>query len=191
MPFPDELAGGLAVVPYRKSWPLDFSRIAEQLDTALGTRALGIDHIGSTSVPGLPSKNCIDIQVRVTSIDEKPITKAMEKIGFRCRPESWNRVEISGGEECQKLVFAPPAKARACNVHVRRSVDPNVRYALLFRDFLRSNDRARDAWGAFKQRLAHSVTDIYAYGQIKQPATEILMTAAETWARHTDWSPGR
>ncbi|GAB3422280.1 GrpB family protein [Flindersiella endophytica] len=188
MPFPDELVHGVMVVPYRVTWPRDFDRLAEQLDKALGRLALAIDHVGSTSVPGLPAKDCIDVQVRVAKLDEQRIVKAFDKIGFRLRPESWNRIEISGGEECEKLVFAPPVNARPCNVHVRIKNGPNVRHNLLFRDYLRADERSRKAWGDFKSRLAQSVTDIFAYGQIKAPAMEILMSAAETWATHTGWS---
>lgn len=64
-----------------------------------------------------------------------------------------------------------------------------ARSKLLFRDFLRAHDAARDAWGDFKQRLATMAADIYQYGQAKAGPTEILMTAAEDWARQTRW-PG-
>jgi dephospho-CoA kinase len=60
--------------------------------------------------------------------------------------------------------------------------------ALLFRDYLRADDAARRAWGAFKQRLALSVPDLLDYGQIKAPATQVLMRAAERWAAETGWS---
>lgn len=63
-----------------------------------------------------------------------------------------------------------------------------TRRNLLLRDFLRTDDPPRDAWGDFKQRLAQSATNIYDYGQIKSPATEILMIAAEDWARRTTWT---
>lgn len=52
---------------------------------------------------------------------------------------------------------------------------PNARYALLFRDFLRADPIARDAWGRFKIRLAQTAREIGDYGQIKQPATDVLM----------------
>jgi dephospho-CoA kinase len=116
--------------------------------------------------------------------------RLLAEVGFRCRPEPWNRVEISGGQECRKLVFAPPPGWRRCNVHLREEGGPNTRFALLFRDYLRADETARQAWGAFKQRLALSVPDLLGYGQIKAPATEVLMTAAERWATETGWQPG-
>ena len=187
MPFPDEQRP-VAVVDHCPGWPAEFGRLAAQLRSALGDTAIGIDHVGSTSVPGLPAKDCIDIQVRVATIDEPRIVALMTAIGFRCRPEPWNRSEVSGGRAYRKLVFAPPVAARASNVHIREHQGGNARYALLFRDFLRADDGARRAWGAFKQRLAVSVPDLLDYGQIKAPATDILMAAAERWAAQTGWN---
>jgi GrpB-like predicted nucleotidyltransferase (UPF0157 family) len=187
MPFPDESLQ-VSVVEYRPGWAAECSALAAELRAALGDIALGIDHVGSTSVPGLPAKDCIDVQVRVAVLDEPVVVSRFATIGFRCRPEPWNRREISAGREYRKLVFAPPAGARSCNIHVRRNGDGNARYALLFRDFLRADDKARQAWGAFKRRLAISVPDLMDYGQIKAPATEILMAAAERWAVDAEWS---
>jgi hypothetical protein len=86
------------------------------------------------------------IQARVADVDHDRIVPMMSAAGFRCRPESWNRTEDSAGVECAKLVFAPPVGARSCNVHIRLHDGPNTRHALLFRDFLRADDRARRSW---------------------------------------------
>jgi len=187
VPFPDEFAHGVVVADYQPQWPEQFEQLAAQLLDTLGTAALAVDHVGSTSVPGLAAKDCIDVQVRVASVDEERFVPPLAAIGFRCRPEPWNRCEVSAGHECGKLVFAPPIGARRCNVHIRRSDGPNTRYALLFRDYLRADERARRGWGAFKQRLALNVTDLMDYGQIKAPATEVLMAGAERWAEETGW----
>ncbi|MFF0267282.1 GrpB family protein [Kribbella sp. NPDC004536] len=187
MPFPDEIRGAVAVVEYDPDWPAEFEHLAARLRAALGNLPLAVDHIGSTSVPDLPAKNCIDAQVRVAELS--PIlVERLESAGFRLRPESWNRTEISNGHECPKLVFAPPQGERSTNTHLRPANAPNTRYALLFRDYLRANPTARDTWGAFKQRLAQSVPDLYDYGQIKAPATTLLMQSAEHWATKTNWT---
>ena len=187
MPFPDELGPAINVSDYSPDWPAEFTYLAARLQAALGDRAVAVDHVGSTSVPGLAAKNCIDAQVRVTALSTD-LVDLLEGAGFRCRPERWNRVEISSGQRCDKLVFAPPVGERATNVHIRLADGPNARYALLFRDYLRGDDKARESWGAFKQRLAQTVSDFYDYGQIKAPATEILMLSAEHWAADTNWS---
>ncbi|MBB4926613.1 GrpB family protein [Kitasatospora kifunensis] len=175
------------MVEYRPEWPAEFERLAGRLEESLEGLAVAVDHVGSTSVPGLPAKDCIDVQVRMSSIDEARDIPLLAAIGFRCRPEPWNRMEVSAGQHCRKLVFAPPIGARRCNVHLRESTGPNARFALLFRDYLRADETARRAWGAFKQRLAVNVPDLADYGQIKAPATEVLMAGAERWAAAIGW----
>lgn len=57
MPFPDELARGLAVVAYDQRWPGDFAVLAGRVQDALGPMAVRVSHVGSTSVPGLAAKD--------------------------------------------------------------------------------------------------------------------------------------
>jgi GrpB-like predicted nucleotidyltransferase (UPF0157 family) len=189
VPFPDELARGLAVVGYDHRWPGEFAILAEQIQGALGPAAVQISHVGSTSVPGLAAKDCIDIQAEVRTLDENLIAGCFATIGFRLRPEPWNRTEPTPRGPCPKLVFAPPAGERASNIHVVQAASTIARSKLLFRDFLRAHDPARDAWSDFKQRLAAMATDLYQYGQAKNGPTQILMIAAENWAHQTHWTP--
>ncbi|MFG2225970.1 GrpB family protein [Streptomyces sp. NPDC048644] len=187
MPFPDENAPP-TVVAHRPEWQAEFGQLAERLRGALGEDAVAIDHIGSTSVPGLQAKDCIDVQVRVGSLDASRDVARLTGIGFRLRPEPWNTTEVSFGTQCRKRVFAPPVGARSCNVHVREADGPNARFALLFRDYLRADDPARRAWGDFKERLALSVPELSSYGRIKAPAATVLLGAAERWAADVGWS---
>ena len=100
-------------------------------------------------------------------------------------PQGWRGPR----SEWAKLVFGPPSGERPSNVHIRVRGRANACYALLFRDYLRADERAREAWGAFKRRLARQVHDLSAYGQIKDPATDVLVLAAESWAKRVRWSP--
>jgi dephospho-CoA kinase len=190
VPFEDELVHGTVVSEYDPAWPEEFAKLAAELSALLGSLALAVEHTGSTSVSGLAAKDCIDVMVLVSSVSDDRLVPLFEGAGFRCRPEPWNRVEVTYGASYPKLVFAPPVGGRRSNVHVRERTAA-ARYTLLFRDFLRADARARDGWGAFKLRLAQSVTDIYDYGQIKAPATQVLMTAAERWAASTKWEAFR
>ncbi|MFJ4188265.1 GrpB family protein [Kitasatospora sp. NPDC089509] len=90
-----------------------------------------------------------------------------------------NRTEISGGQESRKLVVAPPAGGRRCNVHLGTGRGPNARFALPFRDYLRADEAARQTWGAFKKRLAVSAPGLLDYGQI----------APNAWCRATSAVP--
>lgn len=180
MPFLDEMAP-VHLTPYQASWAVEFDALADRISAALGAIAVSIDHIGSTAIPGMPAKDVIDFQVSVAGLAFDPIIRGFDRIGFRRRPEPWNNVEMSFGIRCKKLVFAPPAGERASNCHVRIVGQPNALYALLFRDYLRASEEARSRWAEFKTRLAEHASDLSAYGQIKAPATEILMEAASAW----------
>ena len=189
MPFPDEpFARRVEVVPYRAAWAGEGALLVTWLRGLL-PGAVSVQHIGSTAVPGLAAKDCIDLMVQVRDRDSCGVAAVLERHGCRRRPEPWNQQEVSFGTTCRKQVFAPPPGGRACNIHVREHGAPNVRYALLFRDYLTADAEAARAWGQFKIRLAQSVTDLADYGQIKAPAQEILIRSAERWARDQRWRP--
>ena len=184
------------ILPAREEWSGEFDALAARLSAALGPLALRIDHIGSTSVPGLAAKDVIDVQVIVRSLElQAELVARLAAVGFEPKlgherlrdhiPASW-----TGDEETwDKLLFGPPAGTRPSNIHVRVAGSPNERYALLFRDFLRANVRARDLWSEFKHRLAEEVEgDRELYVELKDPATDVLIATAEVWARATGWS---
>jgi GrpB-like predicted nucleotidyltransferase (UPF0157 family) len=141
----------------------------------------------------------LDLQVIVRTLEPPAaIAEPLASIGFASKlgdlklrdhvPTGW-----AGDDSAwDKLLFGPPAGERPSNVHVRVAGAPNERYALLFRDFLRANDRARDLLDSFKKRLAAEVEgERELYVELKDPATDVLLTAAEEWASATGWtSPG-
>lgn len=186
VPFPDEpSAHGVQVVPHRDEWADEGGHLVDRLWTLL-PEATAIDHIGSTSVPGMPAKDCIDVMVQVASVlgaDVEPLLDA----GFRERPEPWNRTELLDGSEHAKRVFAPPVGGRSMNIHVRETGSPTARYSLLFRDYLRADAESRRAWGELKVRLGATEADIYSYGQVKAAVQPLLMRLAERWAEETAW----
>jgi GrpB-like predicted nucleotidyltransferase (UPF0157 family) len=189
VPFPDEKfsQNGVEVVEYRTGWATEGAEMTAWLTRSL-PGALATDHIGSTSVPGLPAKDCIDLMVRVERISDFDLRPLIDA-GYRERPEEWNRVEMLGTEVHPKRVFAPPVGGRPVNIHVREAHRETARYALLFRDFLRANHDHRDSWGRFKMRLAQECPDLYVYGQMKATVQPLLMALAEQWAAEHTWHP--
>lgn len=192
-----DLSNGVVLCDWRPQWATDFEKLASTLSVALDGIAIRSDHIGSTSVPGLRAKDVIDVQVVVAELESDRIIQALELVGFEQRSAPWHFRDhipvdwVGNPEEWSKLVFTPPGTSRPSNVHVRRSGSPNERYALLFRDFLRANDEARDAWGRFKTQLAMATRDLSAYGAVKDPATDVLLALAERWATDTAWTVPR
>ena len=85
------MGAAVNLVPYRTSWPVEFEELEQDLRHALGLIDIRIDHIGSTSVPGLVAKDVIDVQVIVRDLtDSAVIDSSMAAIGFQQRPGEWN-----------------------------------------------------------------------------------------------------
>jgi GrpB-like predicted nucleotidyltransferase (UPF0157 family) len=182
----------VTIVPYKPSWPGEFQQIAQVLRHALGDLALRIDHIGSTSVRGLAAKDRIDIQVTVASLDA-PVEDALNQVGYQ-RIEYLTDHPPSGVEakpgDWSKWVFKPPVDQRPTNLHVRVVGRPNQRYALLFRDYLRTHSAAAEAYAELKRRLADNLADPDTYPDVKDPAVDLIYLAAEDWAAAPGWHPG-
>lgn len=179
------------IVAYREAWAEEFERLAEVLREALGPLALRVDHIGSTSVPGLAAKDVIDIQVTVPHFEE-PLESALASIGYTQRQDvtADHRPPLDSGPEndWEKRYFTPPPGQRPTHLHVRVAGRANQRYALLFRDYLHAHPPTAQAYAELKRRLAHyHAVDRAAYTDIKDPACDLIIHAAEAWAAQTGW----
>jgi GrpB-like predicted nucleotidyltransferase (UPF0157 family) len=190
---PSSLSAPVEIVPYQERWPREFAEIAAALCAALGELAPRVDHIGSTSVPGLASKDRIDIQIGVTSLDERDaLAAALTPLGYELRAgiaeDHCPAGEEDAPHEWRKLFFAHRAGQRAQNVHVREIGRRNWRYALLFRDYLRAHPAAAAGYAELKRRLAALPgIDTGVYADTKDPVCDIIMAAAEDWAARTGW----
>lgn len=187
----------IEIVPYNELWPLAFAEIGAALRTALGDLAVRIDHIGSTSVPGLDAKDIIDVQVTVPALEPfMPIQTAVASLGYTWRDDITTDHRPPGDTspeaEWRKWYFAPPPGQRPTHLHVRAAGRANQRYPLLFRDYLRTHPQSAAGYAALKYRLAeyHGRRQDHApYSIIKDPVCDIIMSAAEDWAEATNWQP--
>jgi GrpB-like predicted nucleotidyltransferase (UPF0157 family) len=163
------------------------------LRKGLGNLALRIDHIGSTSVPGLPAKDVIDIQVTVAALSGE-VVAAMNRVGYTLRVGYDHDHQPPGftgpDSEWAKLLFKPPEGQRRTNTHVRVQGRANQRYPLLFRDYLRAHPASAEAYARLKRGLAEHLTDTGTYADVKDPAVDLIIFAAEDWAAATAWEPG-
>jgi len=183
----------IEIVPYKKSWPAEFQEIASRLRHQLGDLALRIDHIGSTSVPGLPAKDVIDIQITVAALDHR-VQSAVTALGYtqpegiwrdHCPPNA-----VASETDWEKMLFFPPRGQRRTHTHVRVQGRANQRYALLFRDYLRAHPATAAAYAELKRRLAQHLADPQTYPEVKDPAVDLIYLAAEDWAAASRWQPG-
>jgi GrpB-like predicted nucleotidyltransferase (UPF0157 family) len=185
---PGAAAAMILIEPYSDRWPRQFEEIGGRLRAVLGDRALRIDHIGSTAVPGLAAKPVIDVQVAVGRLgDAQPLVDAgfEEIVGLRDhRPPGANRP----ASDWEKRLFNP--QNTRSNVHVRVQGRANQRYALLFRDYLRTHQLSADAYAELKRGLAGHLSDRGTHADVKDPACDLIAIAAEAWAVQTAWDPG-
>lgn len=184
----------IVIAAYRQDWPDEFAHLGRKLREVLGDLALRIDHIGSTSVPGLAAKDIIDIQVSVSALTTE-LRDALDRSGYEARTHI-TRDHVPPGvpedaEQWMKWFFNQRDGARRVNLHVRIAGRANQRYALLFRDYLRANAEAAAAYAQVKRALASAhAEDEEAYYAVKDPVCDIIMAGAEVWATATKWEPG-
>lgn len=182
----------ISIVAYNPDWSNEFVSIAASLELALEGLALRIDHIGSTAVPGLAAKDIIDIQITVSEFTPA-LEAALVSLGYEPRHDITTDHRPPGvagpNSDWEKRYFQAPTDWRPTNVHVRIQGRPNQRYALLFRDYLRTHSIAAAAYGLVKQELARRHShDRDAYYDIKDPVCDIIWGSAEEWAQIANWS---
>jgi GrpB-like predicted nucleotidyltransferase (UPF0157 family) len=183
----------VVVISYQPHWVDEFMQIAMHVRDLVGRAAIRIDHIGSTTVPGLGAKDVIDIQITVSDLDEADgLTSLLRAAGFRQGTTFEYDVFHKKPEtdpELRKLFMREPEGERRTHIHVRELGRFNQRFALLFRDYLRSSENVRAEYELLKRRAAQLFLDsIDGYLFLKDPVEHIIYEAASLWAEKVRWS---
>jgi GrpB-like predicted nucleotidyltransferase (UPF0157 family) len=143
----------LAVVPYQNDWKEFFAREADLLHNAFGENALCIEHIGSTSIPGLAAKPIIDIMVAVDSLAQaKKLIPVVEALGYTYKPHDTIPERTYFAKES-----APEYRTHHLNLTLPES--DFWKNQIIFRDYLRAHDQIAAEYVDLKKRLA----EIYAH----------------------------
>ncbi len=214
MPFAANLSAGRVVrppvrlVPADPTWADQAARILARLKTTCGAKALRVDHIGSTAVPGLDAKDVIDIQITVESLaiaDE--LAASLRSVGYpriddistdvvksdaRSTVERYNRVDDP--TLWHKRLHASADPGRPTNVHLRVDGWPDQQFTLLFGDWLRADPEVRDEYLAVKRRAEQAASpsgDIERYLAVKEPWFSAAYPRAWDWADKSGWRPAR
>lgn len=172
----------IEVVPYDEAWPARFAEIHALVAAALGDLCVGIEHVGSTSVPGLWAKPIIDIDVVVSSRQVFPAVRdSLAGCGYAHR----GNLEIPGREAFQRPDGTIPHHLYVCSVDT-----PNLHDHLLLRDTLRARPDLRERYAAAKREMAllHP-HDIDAYIDGKGPVIEEIMAIGRAAATFEDFQP--
>jgi GrpB-like predicted nucleotidyltransferase (UPF0157 family) len=138
------LAGPVELSEYDPSWPASFKREALRIRGALGGRVRRLEHVGSTSVPGLSAKPIVDVLAVPDSSAEDDYVPPMEAVGYvlRIREPEWFEHRLFKGTD------------PACNIHVFTEGAAEIDRMLVFRDWLRSHDEDRLLYERTKRELA-------------------------------------
>jgi len=162
--------GPIVLVDYDPAWADQFAREAARIRTALGERALLLEHAGSTSVPGLAAKAIVDIVLAVPdSSNEDDYVPALEAEGYelRIREPDWYEHRV--------LKKAEPN----VNLHVFSAGCVEIERMLAFRDHLRADEADRALYERTKRALAaRNWAYVQDYADAKSEVVEAIIARA-------------
>ncbi|MEU9717393.1 GrpB family protein [Streptomyces sp. NPDC047976] len=161
----------ITVVPYSDEWPVCFDQLAGTLRAALrSVPDAVVEHVGSTSVPGLPAKPVLDVDVIVSGAEVSAAVAALQAIGYVHRGD----LGVVGRE-----AFRAPDEDPARHVYVCTRGTLNVRNHLAVREVLRRRADLREEYGAVKLALAADPRmDVPAYLAGKTAVLQKVLAAA-------------
>ena len=163
--------GAIHLADYDEAWVVSFQREAARIRAALGAAALSVEHVGSTSVPGLAAKPIVDIVLVVLdSSDEAGYVPALEAAGYvlRIREPNWFEHRLFKGPEVD------------VNVHVFSVGCPEVIRMVKFRDHLRRDQADRRLYEKVKRDLASRCWRyVQHYANAKSEVVEEIIARAD------------
>jgi len=160
----------ITLVEYDPRWPALFDREAARIRAVLGAAAVRVEHVGSTSVPGLAAKPIIDMLLAVPdSADEPAYVPALEDAGYvlSIREPDWFEHRLFKGPDTD------------INLHVFTVGSAEIDQMLMFRDWLRADEADRDAYLRVKRDLAKRTwRHVQHYADSKTAIVQQIMARA-------------
>lgn len=148
---PEQRAEPVVVVPYDAAWPATFEGLRAPLAAALGELAAGIEHIGSTAVPGLDAKPIIDLDVvirRAADLDD--VVRRLALLGY---------VHLGDLGIVGREAFRGPAASPRHHLYVCAAGAAALQAHLILRDALRADPGLAVQYGTLKRELAERYRD--------------------------------
>lgn len=162
----------ITVAEYDPAWPARFEALREEYAAAMAAArvpVVAIEHVGSTSVPGLAAKPIIDCDIVVTAADVPAASRVLVSLGFRPLGE----LGIP-----QREAFREPARLAGTNTYVIEAGCLALRNHLRVRDVLRADAALREEYAAVKRQAGAVAADIYEYGGLKSAMVQKILAAA-------------
>ena len=138
----------IKLAPYDKNWSQEFQTEKKRLEKILGSKAVAIEHIGSTAIPNMSAKQIIDILVGVETLKKEGIrcVKLLEEYSLRYKKRTKIRYFVVKGDD----------STRTHNIHIARFKGRRWNKLLAFRNYLRSHPRAAKEYNTLKKELEKS-----------------------------------
>lgn len=164
----------IIVEEYNPIWPVEFGRIKEYLISYIKDFIISIEHVGSTSVPGLAAKPIIDFDIVIESYDIFPrLLEKLAELGYEHEGDG----DIPMRERFKR---SRADEFMTYHMYVCPKDSPELKRHILFRDYLRAHDNSRDEYSALKRSLAERYRhDIDAYIDGKHEFVEDIIKKAE------------
>jgi GrpB-like predicted nucleotidyltransferase (UPF0157 family) len=162
----------IVVTEYDPSWPRRFEELRQEYAEAMAAAAVpvvAIEHVGSTSVPGLAAKPVIDCDIVVAGQDVVAASEVLIGLGFRAEGELGIPL---------RWAFKEPARLAGTNTYVIVEGSLSLRNHLAVRDILRARPDLREQYAAVKRHAGATAADIDEYGRAKNSMVQRILAAA-------------
>ncbi len=145
----------MVIVNYDEKWPDDFLKIKEELQKVISTPC-EVEHVGSTSIPGMKAKPIIDIDVGLDNwADFETVKKALAEIGYEHEGDrgiKGREAFCRNGKVHNEILDSVAHHLYVCSVD-----NEEFRRHILFRDYLRKHTEARDRYNQIKEEILSKV----------------------------------
>jgi dephospho-CoA kinase len=177
------------------AWALRGARVVARIAAALAGQGVRVDHVGSTSVPGLVAKDIIDVQVGLRRLGDAGRTGfdgALRRAGYLLAPDYVADRRHPGGAPAagwDKRCYGSVDPGMHVHVHVREVGSVSHDFTLAFRDWLRARPAEREAYQTEKARLAGLHARVSDYGTAKEAWFDTAYGRVLAWTREVGWTP--
>lgn len=150
----------LRLVPHDANWEDDFAAESERIKSAVNVSSIRVEHIGSTSIPGIYAKPILDIAVLCDEKNLEAIIEGLQKLGYEYRGHY---------DENSGYFYAVLDKenVRYCQAHVYTEENDDWHLKLKFRNRLRENSELAREYNDYKLDLARKISNKSEYAEIK------------------------
>ena len=159
----------VVVLPYDAQWAAEFEKIKAEIMAAVGDFVIGMEHVGSTAVPGLSAKPCIDIDAVIRDM------RVFDAVARRLAAIGYIHEGDLGIEGREAFRYTDKPHLLTHHLYVCPQNSAELRRHLVFRDFLRTHPEAVRQYSLVKEEAARLYpNDIERYIAYKSPCIEAL-----------------